>query len=89
MKHDPTTALRSFLWPNILERLALASMIPFFPSCIGIINDTLIKICGPWKNSEYRKWFNGRKKMYCMNNIVIVDDHGFFIYVDPSYPGIR
>ena len=25
--------------------------------------------------------------MYYMNNVVIVDHHGFFIYVDPGYLG--
>ena len=26
------------------------------------------------------------QKMYCMNNVVIVDHHGLFIYIDSSYP---
>ena len=46
-----------------------------------------MKIRRPWKNPEHGKWFNRRKKMYCMNNVVIVDHHGLFIYVDPGYPG--
>ena len=70
------------------ERQALASMIPSFLGCIGIIDGTLVKIyCRPWKNPEHGKWFNGHKKMYCMNNDVIVDHHGLFIYIDPTYPG--
>ena len=73
-------------WPDELERQALVSMIPAFPGCIRFIEDTLVKIRRPWKNPEHGKWFNGCKKMYCMNNAVIVDHHGFFIYVDPSYP---
>ena len=115
MKHDPTTALPSFLWnwgkssiiddqifiassinwalrdeirwPNVQERQALASMIPSFPGCIGIIDGTLVKIRRPWKNPEHGKWFNGRKKMYCMNNVVIFNHNGLFIYVDPAYLG--
>ena len=74
-------------WPNVLERQALASMIPTFPSCIGIIDGTLVKIRRPLKNPKHGKWFNGRKKIYCMNNVIIVDHHGLFIYVDPSYRG--
>ena len=74
-------------WPDELERQALASTIPALPGCIGFINGTLVKIRRPWKNPEHGKWFNGRKKMYCMNNVVIVDHHGLFIYVDPTYPG--
>ena len=61
-------------------------MIPTFLGCIGFIDSTLVKIRRPWKNPEHGKWFNGRKKMYCMNNVVIVNHHGLFIYVDPSYP---
>ena len=56
--------------------------------CIGIIDGTLVKICRPWKNLEHGKWFNGRKKMYYMNNVVIIDHHGLFIYVDLGYPGL-
>ena len=74
-------------WPDKLERQALASMIPTFQGCIGFIDGTLVKIWRPWKNPEHGKWFNGRKKIYCMNNVVIVNHHGLFIYVDPSYPG--
>ena len=110
MKHDPTTALPSFLrnwckssliddqifivnsiywvlwndikWPNLAKKQALASMVPNFLGCIEIIDGTLVKIRRPWKNPEYRKWFNSKKKMYCMNNVVIVYHHGLFIYVN-------
>ena len=62
-------------------------MVPGFPGCIGIIDGTLVKICRPWKNPDHGKWFNERKKMYCMNNVVIVDHHGLFIYIDSTYLG--
>ena len=26
--------------------------------------------------------------MYYTNNVVIIDHHGLFIYVDPGYPGL-
>ena len=74
-------------WPDELERQALASVIPTFPGCIGFIDGTLVKIRKPWKNREHGKWFNGCKKMYCMSNVVIVDHHGLFIYINPGYPG--
>ena len=74
-------------WPNKLERQALAYIIPTFLGCIGIIDGTLIKIRRRWKNPEHGKWFNGRKKMYSMNNVVIVDHHDLFIYVNPGYLG--
>ena len=75
MKHDPITALPSFLWnwskssvisdqvfiascvnwalrdeikwPDVMERQALATMVPGFPGCIGIIDGTLVKIRRP------------------------------------------
>ena len=72
--HNPTIALP-----------ALASIVPNFPRCIGIVDDTLVKIHWPWKNLEYRKWFNGKKKMYRMNNVIIVNHHGLFIYVNTIF----
>ena len=74
-------------WPNVMVRQALASMVPGFSGCIGIIDGTLVKIRRPWKNPDHGKWFNGRKKMYCMNNVVIVDHHGLFIYINSTYSG--
>ena len=63
-------------------------MILSFLGCIGIIDGVLVKIRRPRKNPEHGKWFNGCKKMYCMNNVVIVDHHGLFIYVNPGYTGL-
>ena len=74
-------------WPDVMERQALASTVFDFLGCIGIIDDTLVKICRPWKNPDHGKWFKGCKKMYCMNNVMVVDHHGLFIYIDSSYPG--
>lgn len=115
MKHDPTTALPSFLWnwsrssalsdqvyvascicwalrdeikwPDVKERQILASMVPALPGCIGIIDGTLVEVRKPWENPDHKKWFNRRKKMYSLNNVVIVDHHGLFIYIDSTYPG--
>ena len=63
-------------------------MVPTFLGCSGIINSISVKIYRPWKNLEHGKWFNGRKKMYYMNNVVLVDHHGLFIYVNLSYPDL-
>jgi hypothetical protein len=38
-----------------------------------------------WNNPSHHNWFKGRKKMYCMNNIVVVDHYGLFIYLDLVY----
>ena len=42
-------------WLDVMEKQALASMVPSFPGCIGIINDTLVKIRRPWKNPDHGK----------------------------------
>jgi hypothetical protein len=47
----------------------------------------MVEIQKPWKNTEHRTWFNGHKKIYAMNNIVILDHHELFIYIDSSYFG--
>ena len=39
------------------------------------------------KDPNHRVWFNGRKKIYALNNTVIVDHDGLFIYVDCGHPG--
>ncbi len=51
-----------------------------------LIIGILIDIRKPWNNPIYRSWFNGWKKMYCMNNTMVIDHHGLFIYLDLKYP---
>jgi hypothetical protein len=37
------------------------------------------------KNNEVPKtWYNWHKKFYYMNNVVIVNDYGLFIYLDTN-----
>lgn len=74
-------------WPTPEERRNLSSRLPQFPGCIGMIDGTLVKIRRPYNNPEHRRWFNGRKKMYAMNNTVIIDHSGLFIHLDVGYPG--
>jgi hypothetical protein len=57
-----------------------------FQGCIGLINGTFIKIHKPWNDGAHKVWFNGRKKIYSMNNTVVVDHRGLFIYMDFGYP---
>jgi DDE superfamily endonuclease len=74
-------------WPATAERLHLATQISELPGCIGFIDGTLVQIRRPHGNPMHANWFNGRKKMYCLNNTVVVDHNGLFIYVDTRYPG--
>jgi len=74
-------------WPTPEERERLRQRIPEFPGCIGFIDGTLCKIRRPFKDPNHRVWFNGRTKIYALNNTIIVDHDGLFIYVDCGYPG--
>lgn len=73
-------------WPDAAERETLATQVPQFEGCIGFIDGTLLKIRRP-TISEHRVFFNGRKKMYSLNNTVIVDHNGLFIHMDLGFPG--
>ncbi len=59
-----------------------------FEGCIGFIDGTFVKIRMPWNNPTHWSWFNGWKKMYCMNNTMVVNHHGLFIYLDLGYLGL-
>lgn len=75
------------LWLTVKERVILVRGIQDFPSCIAFINGTLEQICKLWNNVMYWTWFNGRKKIYLMDNIILVDNQDLFIYIDIRYPG--
>lgn len=74
-------------WPTESERRLSGTRLASFPGCIGYIDGTLVEIRRPHRDALHSKWFNGRKKMYCVNNTVIVDHDGLFIYVDSGFPG--
>lgn len=74
-------------WPNSGQRRALGSMIPDLEGCIGFIDGTLIRIRRPSNVERHQLWYNGRKSMYALNNTVVIDHRGLFIYIDPGYPG--
>ncbi len=58
-----------------------------FPVVLGSLMALWLKSTSHGKNEAHHTWFNGWKKIYAMNNMIIVDHHGLFIYVDPSYLG--
>ncbi len=74
-------------WPSSFERVALGSQLRELLGCLGFINGTLVKIQEPWKDTKHWTWCNGHKKIYVMNNTMILDHHGLFIYIDSSYLG--
>jgi hypothetical protein len=53
---------------------------------IGFVDGNFIKIHKPWNNPAHYSWFNGQKKMCCMNNTVVMDNRGLFIYLHLGYP---
>eukprot|EP00475_Leptophrys_vorax_P030995 TRINITY_DN4678_c0_g2_i1.p2 TRINITY_DN4678_c0_g2~~TRINITY_DN4678_c0_g2_i1.p2 ORF type:complete len:129 (-),score=13.07 TRINITY_DN4678_c0_g2_i1:293-679(-) len=60
-------------WPDAAERAQLGRMIEGFPGAMGMIDGTLVEC-----TEKQRLYFNGRKKMYCYNNVVVVDNNGLF-----------
>ena len=57
---------------------------------VEMFEELMILVCPvirPFQDPEHSRWFNGRKKMYAVNNTVIVDHDGLFIFVDPIFPG--
>ncbi len=67
-------------WPTMEEQDTFGTHIFDFLSCIELIDGTLIKI----RNDTHRFWFNGCQKMHCMNNMIVFDHHGLFVYFDTS-----
>jgi hypothetical protein len=74
-------------WPSETERFQLGKRIAQFSGYVGLIDWTLYKIRRSYKDPNNRRWFNGRKKIYSVNNTVVVDHDGLFTYVDPDYCG--
>jgi DDE superfamily endonuclease len=75
-------------WPDEYRRAQLAQRLPEFPGCIGHVDGTLCRINRPSDiGPDHRRYFNGRKHIYCFNNTVVVDHDGLFIFVDPGYAG--
>jgi hypothetical protein len=65
-------------WPMVEERAQLGSQ---------IIDGIFIEIRKSWNNEAHKTWFNRHKKMYYMNNMIILDHCGLFIYLDTRYLG--
>ena len=74
-------------WPTVAERRISGTRLDEFLGSIGYIDGTLVKIRRPFQDPEHNRWFHGCKKMYSVNNTVIVDHDGLFIFVDPGFPG--
>jgi hypothetical protein len=75
-------------WPSYFERVVVGNQLCGLLGCLGVIYGTLVEIQKPWKDLEYQTRFNDNKKIYAMNNTVILDHHGLFIYIDSSYLGL-
>jgi hypothetical protein len=65
------------------EKITLGVHLQEIPRCIWFIDGILIKIY-KW-NETHCTWFNGWKKIYAMNNIIILDHFGLFIYINIGY----
>lgn len=74
-------------WHDVNERRPLGTLNPLFPSCIGLIDGTLVEIHHPWNNPVHSKWFNRRKKMHCLNDTVVVSNEKLFLHLDLGFLG--
>lgn len=72
--------------PDSYEREKLGQQHPTFEGYIGFIDDTLVKIRRPY-NDPNHSWFFNNKKIYSINNKMVVNHNGLFIYIDHGYPG--
>jgi hypothetical protein len=75
-------------WPEANRGAQLEQRLPDLPGCIGHLDGTLCRINRPFDiGADHRRYYNGRKHIYCFNNTVVVDHDGLFIFVDPGYAG--
>jgi hypothetical protein len=80
------TIVDEIRWPTIEEQQVLGTQLSQFQGYIGFINGTFIKIHRPWNNPTHQSWFNGWKKIYCLNNLMVLDHQGLFIYLNLGFP---
>ena len=73
-------------WPSAEERAALANVLPGLSGCIGHVDGTLCKILKP-RIADHKRYYNNRKKMYCINTVVVIDHSGMIIYFEGGFAG--
>lgn len=78
--------VRETEWSDSYEQEEFRQQYPVFEGCIGFIDGTLVKVLFPYRDPNHSRFFNARKKIHSINNIVIVDHNGSFIYINPGYP---
>ena len=62
-------------WLDAYEREHLGQMLLELERVIGNVHGTLVEFRRPYKYPNHSRWFNGRKMMYSINNMVIVNNH--------------
>jgi len=80
------TFVDEICWPTTHEKTTLRPYLQKLSRCIKFIDGTLIEILQPWWDPNHWTWFKGHKKFYVMNNTIILDHIGLFIYIDFGYP---
>lgn len=71
-------------WPLIEEHVTIGMHILKFQGYIIFINGTFINIHKSWNNDIHKSWFNRHKKIYYMNNMVVLNYHKLFTLLVPS-----
>lgn len=70
------------MWLNEGVKCQLGSPNPYSRGCIGLVDETLVEIRKLCKNGHHSRGSNMRKKMFCMNNTMIVSHEGIFLHFD-------
>ncbi len=76
------TLMDEICWSSSFEKVTLGGQLHELPRCLGFIDMMLIEIWKLWKDLKHQTWFNGCKKIYTINNNVVLDHHGLFIYIN-------
>ncbi|SCZ95295.1 BZ3500_MvSof-1268-A1-R1_Chr11-2g03413 [Microbotryum saponariae] len=75
-------------WPTGAEAARVSEALEV-DKCIGVIDGTLLPLATAPFAKDRMTFYNGRKKMYCLNMQATVDDKRRFTSVDGGFPGIR
>lgn len=73
------------IWSCEREKVRLLNRIWALTGCINTTDGTFVQIHRPHIEQQ-RGYYNGRRKMYCFNNI-LVDNDGFITYISRSFAG--
>lgn len=72
-------------WLDSYEREVLGQMLPGLHGVTGNMDNLLVKVIHPYNNPNHSIGSMVKRGCTTINNIIIVDNNGLFIYVDLMY----